>query len=242
MGGGPFFVFCNIFILFCIKEGKGDVMSFFTCKDSSKVPGPICGSALNGLNERACILCHRVFDSGIVQRDSINETVTLTSQTPPAPVQPLTYVSGGSIGGNTVLQNLVITRIQDRPNFARVQGDAVVPVQINYTDANGVEGSGFSTITIPFDVVLFIPQDSLVPYEIQATARITLPIGSWVSGTTFNVTGCANLVIRVVVEAQILVPTYGYCLIPAATQFNDDVCRGFFDLPLYPSGLSTNNN
>ena len=217
-------------------------MSFFTCKDSSKVPGPICGSALNGLNERACILCHRVFDSGIVQRDAINERLELTSQVPPAFAVPLTYVSGSSIGGDPVLQNVVVTRIQDRPNFARVQGEAVVPVQINYTDANGVSGSGFSTITIPFDVVLFVPQDALVPYEIQASARITLPIGSWVEGLTFDVTGCANLVIRVVVKAQILVPTYGYCLIPAATQFNDDVCRGFFDLPLYPSGLSANNN
>ena len=217
-------------------------MSFFSCKDSSKVPGPICGSALNGLNERACILCHRVFDSGIIQKDAINETVTLTGQTPPVFTPPLTYVSGSSVGSEPVLQNVIVTRLQDRPNFARVQGDAIVPVQIFYTDANGVDGSGFSTITIPFDVVLFIPQDALVPYEIQASARITLPIGSWVNGLTFNVTGCANLVIRVVVKAQILVPTYGYCLIPAATQYNDDVCQGFFDLPLYPSGLNINNN
>lgn len=212
-------------------------MSFFSCKDSSKVPGPICGSALNGLNERACILCHRVFDSGIVQRDAINTMVNLTNQSPATFTPPLTYVSGASVGTQAVLQNLTITRLQDRPNFARVAGDAVVPVQINYVDADGVSGSGFDSITIPFDIILFVPQDSLVPFEIQANARVTLPIGNWVQDLTFNVTGCANLVIRVVVEAQILVPTYGYCLIPAATQYNEDVCQGFFDLPLYPSGI-----
>lgn len=217
-------------------------MSFFSCRDSSKVPGPICGSALNGLNERACILCHRVFDSGIVQKDSISTTLELSNQTPEDFTPPLTYVSGGSVGSDPVLQDVVITRIADRPNFARVQGNAVVPVQISYTDANGVAGSGFSTITLPFDIILFVPQDSLIPFEIQASARVTLPIGEWNGGLSFTVTGCANLVIRVVVKAQILVPTYGYCLIPAATEFNDDVCRGFFDLPLYPSGTLTNGN
>ena len=217
-------------------------MSFFSCSDNSNVPGPINGSALNGLCERACVLVHRVFDSGIIQREAVNQTVEITGVMPENPALPLNFVSAQNVGSDATIQNLIVTRLGDRPNFARISGDAIIPIVVNYTDANGFAGSGFSTVSVPFDIILFVPQDALVPYEIQASAGAVFPIGEYVSGLTFNLVGCVNLIIRVVVRAQILVPTYGYCLIPTATQFNEDICRGFFDRPLYPSGLSQNNS
>ena len=41
-------------------------------------------------------------------------------------------------------------------------------------------------------------------------------------------------------DAELLVPTYGYCQIPPCQDFTQDVCTGFFDLPLYPSQQPVN--
>ncbi len=61
------------------------------------------------------------------------------------------------------------------------------------------------------------------------------PGGNFVSGTTFNIDACVTLIVRVVVDAELLIPTYGYCQIPPCQDYSQDVCSGFFDLPLYPS-------
>ena len=59
--------------------------------------------------------------------------------------------------------------------------------------------------------------------------------GEFVGDNTFTIDGCMSVILRVVVEAEILVPTYGYCQIPPCQDFAQDVCSGFFELPLYPA-------
>ena len=43
------------------------------------------------------------------------------------------------------------------------------------------------------------------------------------------------------IDAELLIPTYGYCQIPPCQDFTQDVCTGFFDLPLYPAQQSVNS-
>ena len=211
-------------------------MSFYTCNRSGLCPGVISGNPLNGICEKACIQVDKVLDAAMRQIQESNVQVTLTNQTPANPVTPLTFVSAVT-DGDTVISNLVVERLTDKPNFARVSYDAIVPILVTYTDANGVTGTGTSSITIPNDIILFIPQPSIVPYRIEVFGVTSSPIGTYVSGSTFSISACVTLITRVLVRSEICVPSYGYCNPPPAQEFSQEVCSGVFELPIFPTAI-----
>jgi len=213
-------------------------MSFFSGNRQGCNPGPITGNPLTGLCEKACIQTRKVFDACMKQLQFENTQVTLTDLTPADPVLPLTFVGCSTQTDNVTIDNLIVDRFDDRPCFARVSGTAVAPITVSYTDANGVAGEGVGTVSVPFDVVLYVPQPSIIPYQITAFANAICAGGRFVDGSTFGIDLCLTLIIRVVVDAEILVPTYGYCQLPPCQDYTQDVCSGFFDLPLYPSQQS----
>ena len=209
-------------------------MSFFSSNRTSRTPGPLTGNPLNGLCEKACLEVKKVFDACQKQAQEVNTPVTVTNFTPADPAQPLTYVSARAIAGTTTISNLVVDRFDDKPCFARITGDVSVPFVIYYTDANGVEGSATADISVNVDVVMYVPQPSVFPFSIEALTSAAIPNGEYIGNNTFSMDMCITIILKVVVEAEILVPTYGYCAIPACQDYTQDVCSGFFDLPLYP--------
>ena len=211
-------------------------MSFFSCnRTDNKCPGPIANNPTQGLAERVCIQTTKVFDSGIKQFQLQQQTITLTDLTPANPVTPLTFVSCSTdTGVDTTITDLVIDRFDDRPNFARVTGNVNIPITVYYTDANGVEGRGVGIITVPQDVIMFVPQPAVIPFRVEAFGSAVCSDGTYVSGSTFTIDACVTLILKVVVTAQILIPSYGYCPIPELQDYNTEVCAGTGDLPLYP--------
>lgn len=210
-------------------------MSFFSGNRQGCNPGPITGNPLQGLCEKACIQTRKVFDACMKQIQMDSTSVTLTDQSPANPTTPLTFVSCTAQTDEVTINNLVVDRFEDKPCFARVTGSVAVPVIVNYTDNGGVAGSGSATITIPIDVVLYVPQPSIIPYQVTAFANAICSGGAFVEDSTFTINPCITLIIRVVVDAELLVPTYGYCQIPPCQDYTQDVCSGYFDLPLYPA-------
>lgn len=215
-------------------------MSFFSGNRQGCNPGPITGNPLNGLCEKACIQTTKVFDACMKQLQLDNTTIILDNLNPAEPTLPLSFVGCSTQTNDVVINNLLVDRFDDKPCFARVTGTVAVPITVGYTDADGVAGTGTGTINIPVDVVLYVPQPSVVPYRVTAFANAICSGGSYVDGSTFNISTCVTLIIRVVVDAELLVPTYGYCQIPPCQDFTQDVCTGFFDLPLYPAQQSVN--
>ena len=211
-------------------------MSFYTCNRTGSCPGVINGNPLNGICEKACIQVDKVLDAAMRQIQLTNTQVELTNQNPANPVTPLTFISA-VINGQTAVNKLTVERLVEKPNFARVSFDAVVPLLITYSDANGVTGTGETTVTLANDIILFIPQPSVVPYRIEVFGAVANSSGSWVSGSTFSLNACISLIIRVLVQAEILVPSYGYCCPPQAQEFTPDVCRGEFELPIFPTAI-----
>lgn len=211
-------------------------MSFYTCNRSGNFPGVISGNPINGICEKACIKVDKVLDSCMKQLQETNLQVTLQNLTPADPVLPLTFISANT-NGEATLTNLIVERLQDKPNFARVSGTVNIPVLVTYTDANGVSGTGTTSITVPVDVILFVPQPSIVPFRIEAFGSSTSPIGQYVSDNTFSITACITVILRVVVEAEILVPSYGYCSPPACQDFTQDICPGNTELPIFPTAI-----
>lgn len=212
-------------------------MSFFSNFQSDKCPGSISGNPLNGMCEKVCIQAQKIFDACIKQIQLENYTLTLTDPVPAEPTYPLTFISARSTTSTGNITNLNVDRLADKPGCARVQATINIPVEVLYTDANGVEGSAQASISVAQDVLLFVPAPSIMPYQITAEVSAVCAEGKFNSdGNTFSVNACLTTILKVSINVEILVPSYGYCAIPPAQDYTQEVCTGFFELPLYPQG------
>lgn len=214
-------------------------MSFFSNFSSDRCPGQITGNPANGLCEKICIQVKKVFDACLKQGQEDNILITLTSNTPANPTYPLTFVSAKSTSTEATLTNVSIDRLADRPNFARVQATVGIPVEVIYTDANGVDGVGTGTASFSQDVILYVPEPSVIPYSLDAIVSLVAPEGTYIPENSFSVTCCTTIILKIVMETQILVPSYGYTAIPPCNEYSQEVCSGFFELPLYPNSNQT---
>ena len=209
-------------------------MSFYSNFQSDKCPGAITGNPINGLCEKVCIQAEKIFDACIKQSRIENYALAITDLDPADPTAPLIFVSARSLTAEATVTGLTIDRQQDK-RCARVQATVTVPVEVLYTDAAGVEGSATGTVSIPVDVLLYIPAPSIIPFSVSAVASVVAPEGTFVSTTEgFTVSLCVTVILRVSMPVEILVPSYGYCVIPPAQEYSQEVCEGFFELPLYP--------
>ena len=209
-------------------------MSFFCNFQSDKCPGQISGNPLNGLCEKVCVQAKKVFDACMQQSQLNNIVLNVTNLTPANPTYPLTFVSAKSTSSQGVISNLVIEPLAERPNCARVRTDVIIPVSVAYTDANGVEGVGTSTVTVTKDVILNIPSASIMPYNVEAVVSLVSTLGTYTTDTQFNIDACVSIILKIVMDVELLIPSYGYAAIPPCQDYTQEVCAGFFELPMYP--------
>lgn len=211
-------------------------MSFYSNFQSDKCPCQITGNPINGLTEKVCIQAEKIFDAGIKQTQLENYTLNLTDLSPATVTYPLTFISARSLTADATVSNLVIERQADR-SCARVQATISIPVEVLFTDAAGADGSATSTVSVPVDVLLFVPAPSIMPFSVRAVASVVAPDGTYNAELqNFTVSLCITWILKVSMPVELLVPTYGYCAIPPAQEYSQEVCAGFFELPLYPQG------
>lgn len=211
-------------------------MSFYSNFQSDKCPCQITGNPINGLTEKVCIQAEKIFDAAIKQTQLENYSLTLTDLSPENPTYPLTFISARSTTAEATVTNLNVDRQADK-HCARVQATLSVPLEVLYTDANGVEGSATAVVSINQDVLLYVPAPSIMPFTVQAVVSAVVPEGTFNPETQgFTVTVCLTVILKIAMSVEILVPTYGYCAIPPAQDYSQEICAGFFELPLYPQG------
>ena len=169
--------------------------------------------------------------------DACADTVTPTS----APVPPITFESCRSSTTQAAIRNLSIERLCDRPCFARVRCTVDVPIDILFTDSRCIEYIGKGVVSVDRDVLLSIPDESIVPYTLDAMASAICVSGCFVGNNQFKMTVCVTIVLKVLADVEILVPSYGFCAIPPAEEFADSVCEEFFSLPLFPTASACND-
>lgn len=209
-------------------------MSFYSNFQSDKCPGSITGNPLNGITEKVCIQAEKIFDAAIKQTQLDNYSLTLTDLTPENPTYPLTFISARSTVAEATVTNLNVERQSDK-RCARVQATVSVPLEVLYTDAAGVEGRATATVSFNQDLLLFVPSPSIMPFTVQAVVSAVAPEGVYNPETQgFTVSICATIIVKIAMSVELLVPTYGYCVIPPAQEYSQEVCAGFFELPLYP--------
>ena len=218
-------------------------MSFYINNNNQCRPGPACGNVTNGICEKALIEVRKVFDACRSTTTETGLTVTLSNFDPAGPTLPLTFISAASDPANpATVSNVVIDRIDSRPNFANVSATVSIPIVVSYRDANGVLGTADATVTEQKNVILFVPQPSITPVEITAFGVFSSTIGTInAEGTTATLTGCIQIILKVVATVDLLVPSYGYPVIPPCQQSQTTVCPGISELPLFPTAVSVNS-
>ena len=146
----------------------------------------------NNCSEKICIQGKKVFDACMKQTTLQQITVNVSDVNPPNPAVPLRFVSCKSTTTVGSVENLVVERLSERPKYGRVEADIVVPVEVTYIDANNVEGSGTGTVTVPVDVVMYLPEPSIIPYRIEASVSAVSPEGQYsqtqeIDGVTYYI-------------------------------------------------------
>ena len=255
-------------ILRPIDEG-GVPMSFYSYKNGNPCacPGAISGSALDGLQEKVCVQVKRVYDSCLQQEQLDNKEVVITSYAmvantnscgcncgcggsdatetiapTSAPVPPITFESCRSTTTEGAIRNLTVERLCDRPCFARVRCKIDVPIDILFVDSRCQEYIGKGVITVDKDVLLSIPDESIVPYAMESMVSAICVAGRYLGNNRFSLTVCVTVVLKVLANVEILIPSYGFCPIPPCEEFADNVCDEFFSLPLFPPASLCNND
>ncbi|MBR1586314.1 MAG: hypothetical protein IJ662_12290 [Clostridia bacterium] len=234
-------------------------MSFYSYKNAnpSSVPGMVAGNVLDGLNEKFCVQVKRVYDSCLQQEQLTNVDVTISSYAqvvtncncttetvPPtsAPVAPITFESCRSSTMDVDISNLSVERLADRPCFARVRGQIEIPIDILFTDSRCQEYIGQGVVTVNKDVLLAVPDESIVPFRLEGMASAVCVSGSYQGENTFRLTVCVTIVLKVLAKVEIMIPSYGFCAIPPCEEFSDAVCDEFFSLPLFPPSTLCDEN
>ena len=93
---------------------------------------------------------------------------------------------------------------------------------------------GQTTVCVDKDVLLCIPDDSIIPFTLESLVSAICVSGTYIGNCTFEITICVTVVLKVLAEVDIMVPTYGFCQVPPSEEFAENVCDEFFSLPLFP--------
>ena len=216
-------------------------MSFYINNTNPNRPGPIGNNGLNGICEKVLIETTKVFDACVSQSTESGIILPVSNFNPANPALPLTFVSAANTTGQqATISDLVIDRIDSAPNYANVSLNVTIPVTVTYRDANGVLGTASSSVTVAKSVMLFVPQPSLSPVNITATATFASTIGTFTGDNTFTVTGCIQVLLKVTAVVDLLVPSFGYPVVPPCQQAPaNSACQALADLPLYPTATSS---
>ena len=216
-------------------------MSFYINNTNPNRPGPMTGNPVNGICEKVLIETTKVFDACVTQTTETGVILPLSGFNPANPALPLTYISAvNQLGREPTVTDLVIDRIDNSPNYANVSMTITVPITVTYRDANGVIGTATSSITVQKCSMLFVPQPSLSPVDIKVNAVFSSQIGTFTGDNTFTVTGCLQIVVKVTAVVDILVPSYGYPVLPPCQSCQTgSVCPALDNLPLYPTAANT---
>lgn len=218
-------------------------MSFYSYKNegNERCPGRIGFDGLKRITERVCIQVNKVYDS-CLQQETLNDVRIIlrdVSGSKTSFVPPLNFISCRSTTVKGKLIGTRIDRLAERPNFARVRTTVEIPVEILFEDAEGKKGSGCAVIAVPKDVILFVPDESVIPFQLESIVNAICVAGNFVHGETFrfNVDVCITIILKIIAKVELLIPAFGFCEIPPCEEFAENICEEFFRLPLFPPQL-----
>lgn len=152
----------------------------------------------------------------------------------PAPCGQWTFVSCRSASICGRIHDLTIDRLCDRPQFARVKATVDIPIDVIFVDARNQEWIGRGKLEVIKDVLLAIPEESIVPFTVESMVSAICVSGEFIGNCKFEITICVTVALKILAEVDLMIPTFGFCEIPPCEEFAENVCDEFFSLPLFP--------
>lgn len=152
----------------------------------------------------------------------------------PAPCGQWTFVSCRSASICGRIHDLTIDRLCDRPQFARVKATVDIPIDVIFVDARCQEFIGRGKLSVVKDVLLSIPEESIVPFTVESMVSAICVSGEYIGNCKFELTICVTVALKILAEVDLMIPTFGFCEIPPCEEFAENVCDEFFSLPLFP--------
>ena len=92
------------------------------------------------------------------------------------------------------------------------------------------------------DVILCIPDESIVPFTMESLVSAVCVSGRYCGNSTFELTICVTVILKVIAEVEMLIPSYGFCSVPPCEEFAENVCDEFFSLPIFPQSPCAANS
>lgn len=182
----------------------------------------------NNTSEKTCIEVKKVFDACMQQR-SIATTLNVTFT---GDVTGYTVTSVNS-SGDAVISDLNVTPIAGS-TCSRVSLTLTVPVTVVATNSAGAQITGTSSMTFAQDIVLKVPTDGVIAPRVESTVVIVGLQNSFILGTEVSTNACVTIITKVVADVILVVPTYGYPILPPCQEYTQDVCSGVFGAPVFP--------
>ncbi|MCI9031674.1 MAG: hypothetical protein HFK09_04015 [Clostridia bacterium] len=191
-----------------------------------KAIGCISGNPLNGLCERMCLHVETVTDACRARRDNQTATVVLSDLPSGA---PFTFVDASETGDvSFVVDSTCISNGDCR----RVRGRLRVTLNVRFTDANGNCGCASGVLELARDLSLRVPTDNGANYRFDADAVLVCTNGAFISDSAVSLSYCIVETYRVLMIADVLVPTYGFAVYPDCTEC--DGCAELLNNRIFP--------
>lgn len=181
--------------------------------------------------KRVCIETKRVFDA-CIQKVKVEDAILDVNFPVPPPANAIVTVIANS--GPAVLTDLMVEPVQGNP-CSRVSYTLTIPVMVTAVDNANNTYTGTSSYVVTSDILLKVPPSTpMLPVTVEVQSGLTGVAVSLSDGIL--VADLCILILNKAVALVILsIPTYGYPFIPECTAFSDDVCRGVFTQPIFPS-------
>ena len=91
-------------------------------------------------------------------------------------------------------------------------------------------------------MILCIPDESIVPFTMESLVSAVCVSGRYCGNSTFELTICVTVILKVIAEVEMLIPSYGFCSVPPCEEFAENVCDEFFSLPIFPQSPCAANS
>jgi len=182
-----------------------------------------CGNTV----KRVCAEVKRVFDVSLLQKNIVFPFATTFSGDPTG--YTLTDIQ---VSGPVTLTDVNVTPIANS-QCSRVRYTASVPLTFTAANPFGQVITGTTSTTFTEDLVMCVPKEGAFTPRVEVSATVTAFTPAPLNPGT-NINCCLAVLTKIVADTVMVIPTYGYPIIPPAQEYAEQCPNVHTDMPIFP--------
>jgi len=203
-----------------------------------------CNRRTNGIvdtnlfSNNICILADRVFDG--VRMDLDQAVTILTLDTTDGSTDPITFESAHSTTSQCKLDNLRTAPFD--AVYSIVQCDIIAFGTCTFLQ-NDIRKTANCSLIIPYSALMKLPEDSILPFDINPQCAFTADTGTQVEGNKFTVLADGVVIVLITGQLPIFIPYISQFLPASIAQRQFSAVNDLLTMPVFPSAtLNTTNS